>query len=303
MSIVEKAISKLQQARADRGSSATHAGIAATPREPLAPVAPLPAGDRPRRLITPARRVELDLELLRRHGLVAAAELAGRLTDQYRRIKWKLLARALGQETEAVPNGNLIMVASSVPNEGKTFTAINLALGIAMERDCTVLLIDADVAKAHLTRVLGLENQPGLTDLLAGGEIELAQAVVGTNIEGLALLPAGQRNREAPELFASRRMEELMAALAADDPNRIVLFDSSPVLATNESQVLGRLVGQILLIVRADDTPQPAVLETLDLLGRGKAISLVLNQVRWGFGGAYYGGYGYYDDEPDKNKS
>jgi protein-tyrosine kinase len=206
-----------------------------------------------------------------------------------------LLAKARGPE--AVPDGRLLMVTSSMPDEGKTFTAINLALGIAMEKDCTVLLVDADVAKAHVTQLLGLAHQPGLTDLLAGKELDPSQALIATNIEGLTVLPAGHLDAGAPELFASRRMSDLISRLAMDDPDRIVLFDSSPLLATNESQLLGRLVGQVLMVVRADHTPQPAVQEAIGMLDASKSISLVLNQVKGDFAAEYYGGYGHYNYE------
>jgi protein-tyrosine kinase len=291
VSIVEKAIAKLQQTHPERKVPAT---VVAPARETVAVKAPAPP-ERPRTAITSARRVTIDIERLRAQGFSPSPELANRMTDQYRRIKWRLLAKARGPE--AVPDGRLLMVTSSMPDEGKTFTAINLALGIAMEKDCTVLLVDADVAKAHVTQLLGLAHQPGLTDLLAGKELDPSQALVATNIEGLTVLPAGQRNAGAPELFASRRMSDLITQLAMDDPDRIVLFDSSPVLATNESQLLGRLVGQVLMVVRADHTPQPAVQEAIGMLDASKSISLVLNQVKGDFAAEYYGGYGHYSYE------
>lgn len=303
MSIVEKAISKLQAQR-ERAAPAPVAVV--TPSAAVgAPRMPAPqslrerpnAGMRERPAAGPRESVHIDIAKLRAAGLLPPEHAAARVTDEFRRIKWPLLATAFGRETQPVERGNLIMVASCVPDEGKTFTAVNLAMTIALERDCTVLLVDGDVAKPNISRVLGIEGRVGAIDAVASDIINAEDAVLETSVAGLCVLPAGQRNVRAPELYASQRMDQVAAELAAYDPNRVVIFDSSPILATNEAPLLARVVGQILVVVRANRTLQPLVREALALLDPAKSISLMLNQTDAGFGEYYGGYYGYEKDE------
>lgn len=295
MSIVEKAISKLQSAR----ERALPAPVGVGAPSSAAVTARMPGAHpvRERAGAAPRECVRLDMARLRTQGLLTPEHASARITDEFRRVKWPLLATAFGREAQPVERGNLIMIASCVPDEGKTFTAVNLAMTIALERDCTVLLVDADAAKPNISRDLGLEGRPGLVDALASDIANLEDAVLDTSVAGLCVLPAGQRNVRAPELFASQRMDQIAAELAAHDPNRVVIFDSSPLLATNEAHLLARVVGQILVVVRANHTLQPVVREALALLDPSKAISLMLNQTEPGFG-EYYGGY--YGYEPQK---
>jgi exopolysaccharide/PEP-CTERM locus tyrosine autokinase len=203
-----------------------------------------------------------------------------------------VLERAFKRDEGAVADGTLVMVTSALPGDGKTFTALNLALSIARERDSSVLLIDADVAKAHMSELLGIRGRPGLTELLEKPGMDPASVIQATDIDGLRVMAAGQRHDSLPELMASQRMRELTAQLAARNRDRVIIFDSSPLLATNESQVLAKLVGQILLVVRANGTPRNAVEEAVALLDRSKYVGVVLNQLRTLFGlGTYYSGH------------
>jgi exopolysaccharide/PEP-CTERM locus tyrosine autokinase len=218
------------------------------------------------------------------------------LTNQFRRLKWPVLDAAFGRSTASLERGNLVMVGSAMPNEGKTFTVLNLALNISLERDCSVVLVDADVTKSHVSRLLGVQNERGLIDLLQDGQGMLSDAMIDTDIDGLGIVPAGRASAHAPELLASRRMEELLVGESSRYPDRIFLFDSSPVLATNEAQVLARLVGQVLLVVRAAQTAQSAVQDALALLQGSRSIACVLNDVQGGLGSEYYS-YEYYGHE------
>lgn len=288
MSIVEKAIGKL---RSD--------ARAAVPVEPIRrPEVRSDGGERAQRVasfedcVSNAAPLHIDLEALRRTGALPPQDLERSIADEYRRIKWPLLDKAFGRDAPAVPDGNLVMVTSALPGDGKTFTALNLALSIARERDSSVLLIDADVAKAHVSELLGIRQRPGLTDLLDQPGANPADAILATDVDGLRVMAAGRRHEQIPEVMASQRMRDLIAELGARNRERVIIFDSSPLLATNESQVLAKLVGQVLMVVRANGTPRPAVEEAVALLDRNRAISVVLNQLRPLFGlGSYYSGY------------
>lgn len=240
-------------------------------------------------------RIVFDPAQLRANGLLAPDMEERRLAEQYRTIKRPLLRNADPRLDPPMHRGNIIMVASALSGEGKTFTCVNLCLSIARERDWSVVLVDADCSKPHLTRLFSAENEPGLIDLLRDRDLTFDSLVMPTDVPGLSLLPAGSRDTHASELLASKRMDELCTTLSAQQ-GRIVLFDSSPLLLTTEAAVLAANVGQVVVVVRANDTPQDAVKAALEKLDQTKAIGCVLNQ-SWGsveFGDGY-GSYGYGD--------
>ena len=202
------------------------------------------------------KRIAVDLAQFRANGLLAPDSEERRLAEQYRTIKRPLLRNADPTIDPEVPRGNLIAVASALSGEGKTFTCVNLCLSVARERDWSVLLVDGDCSKPQLTRLFSAEKEPGLIDLLRDSSESYERLVMPTDIPRLSLLPAGSRDVHATELLASKRMDELCTKLSADDPGRIVVFDSSPLLLTTEAGVLASKVGQIVLVVRANETPQ-----------------------------------------------
>lgn len=234
-------------------------------------------------------RVEIDFAALRAQGLLASDRHERVLADQYRAIKRPLLKNA--SSGELVPRGNVLMVASALPGEGKTFTAVNLCLSIAREQDWSVILVDGDCNKPHVTRLFGASHQPGLMDLLRDRSASFESLVMPTNLQGFAILPAGAHDERAAELLASSKMENLIAEISSADPRRMIVFDSPPLLLRPEAQVLGGHVGQILMVVHANKTPQRAVLAARDLLDPSKSINLLLNQVSARDGLASYGDY------------
>ncbi|HEX6996389.1 MAG TPA: hypothetical protein VF339_19825 [Gammaproteobacteria bacterium] len=236
--------------------------------------------------------VEIDFDALRAQGLLASERHERVLADEYRAIKRPLLKNA-SSGGELVPRGNVLMVASALPGEGKTFTAVNLALSIAREQDWSVILVDGDCNKPHVTRLFGASDQPGLMDLLRDRSASFESLVMPTNLQRFAILPAGARDERAAELLASSKMESLIAEISAADPRRMVVFDSPPLLLRPEAQVLGGHVGQVLMVVHANKTPHRAVLAARDRLDASKSINLLLNQVSARNGIAGYGDYYY----------
>jgi protein-tyrosine kinase len=294
MSIVEQALSKLQSRR--------HA-TAPAPQQPQE-IQPRPAPSReqlpglqPVRE-PPRRSVVIDYERLKQHQMLPGDSEQHVVRDEFRRIKWPILDAAFGKSDKRIQDGNLLLVSSAVSGEGKSFVSLNLAFSLALERDCSVLLVDADLAKAHLSQLMGVHHEMGLTDLLADETLKPSDLIVGTDLEGLRLLPAGRSNPHGPELLASRRMQAIMDWLRHEYSNAIVLFDSSPLLATNEAQVLSHSVGHVLLVVQANRTPQALVMEMLNLLDEKVVTSCVLNQVS-GIGSGYHGGYYKYGDRSE----
>ncbi len=246
------------------------------------------------------RILHVDRAALREAGLLAPQSQERRLAEEYRQIKRPLLANADGRSGLEVPDATLIMVTSAVPNDGKTFTCINLSLSMAREKDHHVVLVDGDVANPELSRLFGVQGEPGLLDFLRNTDMRLEDCVVATDVPGLSLLPAGQRDEDATELLASQRMELLMDSLKAIDPPPIALFDSAPLLMATESVALAAHVGQIVVVVKEGRTTQQQVQRAVEILDPDKALSLILNQVEstgdWLAYGATYGQYGYGQD-------
>jgi len=226
------------------------------------------------------KRVELDLAHMRDSGMVTAAGGRTMLVEDFRIIKRPLIKRAFEQRGPGDKPGNLIMITSSLPGEGKTYCAINLAMSIAMELDHTVLLVDADVARPSVLRVLGLPAQRGLMDILLDDKTDLADVMLRTNVDTLSILPAGTSSPRATELLASQTMSSFVAEIANRYPDRIVIFDSPPLLLTSEAHVLASLMGQIVLVVESETTTQHAVKESLRQLEGCSNVNLIYNKTR-----------------------
>jgi receptor protein-tyrosine kinase len=241
-------------------------------------------------------RIEIDLERLKARGFVTPDAPKSQIADEFRVIKRPIIHNARRTAASAIRNGNLIMVTSALPGEGKTFTAVNLALSVAMELDTTVLLVDGDVAHPELPRVLGTPASPGLLELLTTNELDVSDAIVRTNVDNLSILPAGAHHRRATELLASEQMAIVLHELATRYPDRIVIFDSPPLLPTTEARALALHMGQIVMVVAADSTRQHAVNLALATIENCDIVLMMLNKADKTDVGTYYGYYA--DDEP-----
>lgn len=236
------------------------------------------------------RQVELDLARLHTRGFITPESAKSQIADEFRVLKRPLLRNALGKAR--VRNGNLLMVTSALPGEGKTFTSVNLALSIAMEIDSTVLLVDGDVAHPSIPGLLGVPHGPGLLDLLTRDDVDFADALIRTNVDKLTLLPAGSRHRRSTELLASEQMANLLRELASRYSDRVIIFDSPPLLATTEARVLATHMGQIVMVVAADATSQHAVNQALATVENCDVVLMALNKASRTDVGTYYGYYG-----------
>lgn len=268
------------------------------PREP----APLSRPDLETAPVAPARpntpppveggHAPIDLQLLREAGFIIPGAPPSALSEEFRLIKRQILLKAFGSHNaKPVERGRLALVCSAQPNEGKTFCAINLALSMASESDLEVLLVDADVAKPEILSSLGLPGSLGLMDALADPAIDAESLVIRTDIANLAVLPAGRQSNSDTELLASARTRAVIDALAAKNPRRIVLFDSAPALAASPASVLAMHVGQVLLVVRADQTTEGELRDTLTLIDSCPVIQLMLNAVTFSGSNRKFGSY------------
>ncbi|HEX9932156.1 MAG TPA: exopolysaccharide biosynthesis protein [Allosphingosinicella sp.] len=280
--------------------------IAPAPEPVAAPVpapapAPEPAAEAPepiakapppaRRIAVPGRSAEVDRARLREAGFVVPEAGATALAEELRLVKRQLLLAAAARKGVSEEKSRIILVSSAQPDEGKTFCAVNLALSLASERDIEVLLVDGDVSQPAIPGLLGLEPGAGLIDALADPAVDAESLIVRTDIEGLSILPAGNNANNVPELLASARTSEVLGALAAADPRRIILIDSPPVLMASPAGILAGHVGQALVVVRADRTTESDLKETVGLLSACDRIGLVLNGAGFAASGRRYGQY------------
>lgn len=292
LSLIERAVERMgtrpkPKIPPDNTEAVTLSSIPST--EPLQPPRMPPPADEE----SPSSYVQLDIQHLKVEGCITPDTGRSRLAEEYRMIKRPILINAFGKDAALVPDGNMIMVTSTYPGEGKTFTAVNLAMSITQEMDKTVLLVDADVGRSRIHRMLGTPDSPGLMDLLLDENLDMADAMVRTSIPNLRVLPKGRSHPRATELLASNAMADLTRELASRYPDRMVIFDSPPLLITSESVVLASHMGQIVFVVEANQTSQGAVKEALALLDDSKPIGLVLNKARKIITSDYYG-YGSY---------
>lgn len=219
----------------------------------------------------------LDLARLERAGYLVPTQTRSALAEEFRCIKRPLLKNARSPDS-AAKRLSLIMVTSAFPRDGKTFCAINLAMSMATEIDTSVLLVDADVLRGELLQRLGIEAKKGLLDVLADPSLDLAKVVLKTNVPKLSILPAGTRSHMSTELLASEAMESLLVSLAARYPDRVVIFDSPPLLVTNEAKVLAGRIGQVVLVVAASATPRSAVAQAFAAVEQCPVVMSVLNK-------------------------
>ncbi|HKO89271.1 MAG TPA: XrtA-associated tyrosine autokinase [Burkholderiales bacterium] len=239
------------------------------------------------------RQITIDVARLAAMGFLTPDAPHSALANEYRVIKRPLLANAQGKSAVPVKNGNLIMVSSAMPGEGKSFSALNLAMSIATELDSTVLLIDADVANPTLLRILGLPPAKGLMDVLTDRSLNVGDVIMRTNVEKLSILPAGMPHQRATELLASDSMTRMLSEMAARYSDRILIFDSPPLLPTTESRVLATHMGQIVVVVEAEITTHGKLKQALSQLETCPVVMTMLNKAPRSEVGQYYGYYGY----------
>jgi exopolysaccharide/PEP-CTERM locus tyrosine autokinase len=256
---------------------------AAIEQEPLELAAPFER--------SPARLSKVDRASLREGGFILPDAPVGSLAEEFRIVKRQLLQAASGKTGIPEDKRQTILVCSAGENEGKTFCAVNLAISMANEKDLEVLLVDGDFSKPEILSVLGLEGGPGLIDAIADPDLDPESLIIQTDVERLSVLPAGQQANNVSELLASKRTRQVMDALTADHPKRIVIFDSPPALMASPASILAGKVGQVMMVVRADQTTESELREAVGLLSGCENISLMLNAAGYAATGRRFGSY------------
>lgn len=294
MSLIERALQKAQDSRRREPSPS----IAVTSPVVIAADGTAPAAaEHP--VFHAASAIALPRQLLLDRGLLPPRTFERRILNQYRRIKRALLATALGRDAPSTAFSRSILVASAIPGEGKTFTSLNLALSLALENDLTVLLVDGDVAKRELTQVLGTTDRKGLLELAADPDASTDEIIVATDEPRLFFMPAGQPRDNTPELLGSTRLAMAVKDLLAQRPRCAIVFDSPPLLLASEARSLLPVTGQVLMVVKAGETPRRLVTDAILSIDAERPISLLLNQSYGGDEHGDYYGYPYPAVAPD----
>lgn len=240
--------------------------------------------------------LEINIQALRAAGFVTANDPESKLVHEFRIIKRPIIRNARMKGPATIKNGNLIMVTSALPGEGKSFCALNLAMSIAMEVDTTVLLVDADVVAPGVPELLGIAPTKGLMDVLTKKELDIGDVLHRTNVDRLSVILAGTQELSAAELLASEAMAALLDEVSSRYSDRIIIFDSPPLLATTESRVLANHMGQIVLVVEADKTTQGDLEKALETIEGCDVVMMLLNKATdpdLAAHGEYGYGYGY----------
>jgi receptor protein-tyrosine kinase len=256
------------------------------PAQPMAPImsertsaaaepAPRPAAPA---AVPPANQVRLDFRALRQNGMITPDNMVSGISNEYRAIKRRLMQKVRDPQTRSTVN-NLVMVTSSLPGEGKTFSSVNLAMSLAAERGLQVLLIDADVIKPSVGNVFINPSPVGLTDYLTGRVTRISQVLHRcVEVPNLSVIFAGKTTNDGPELLSSGRMAELCREMSARYPDRVVVLDTSPVLASAEPAVLANYVHHAIMVVASNHAARYQVRRALESIATCRNVSLLFNK-------------------------
>jgi receptor protein-tyrosine kinase len=266
------------------------AGVTAIQAKPMAP-----ANTDGLRTGPSVKQICLDFRALRQSGMITPDNMSSALSNEFRGIKRKLLQRVRDPKTRAAVN-NLVMITSSLPGEGKTFTSINLAMSLAAERGLRVLLVDADVIRPAVGNMFVSPPSEGLTDLLSGKLKQVSDVLHHcVDIPNLSVIFSGNPKKNSAELISSGQMANLCRELSARYPDRVIVLDTPPVLASSEPAILATYVHQLIMVVSAAQTDKHELRKALEAVSSCQNVSLLFNKApRWNETeyNSYYG-YGY----------
>ncbi len=295
MSTIEKALAKQKQAEEKKGT-ASAATVNDVEQEKSIPAEAEASRENNSNSGIANKTLYFPLEQLDQKGYVSLSSKRKLINEELRAIKRKVLQNAFGGLSKTLAGANLVTVTSTRPGEGKSFSAINLALSIALEQDKTVLLVDADVLKPSLSKKLGVQHdtEAGLMEFLLDEVTDVTDIMYNTNVENLRFIPAGRPSHLSTELLASEKMAMLAKEFVTRYPDRIVVMDAPPLLGINETAVLANLAGQVLVVVEEEHTHLSELKQAVEQIDEDKAVGFIMNKAKkqssttgYGYGYAY----------------
>jgi non-specific protein-tyrosine kinase len=260
---LRKAVEKAKKAHQEAKQPVSHQKTP-VPDETKAPAEWVPP------VYSESRSLELDSQKLSENRCVCIFPEAPEI-DYYRllRTQIQLLCREKGWNT--------VMITSVQPGEGKTLTAINLAITFSKELNQTVLLVDCDLRRQTIHKYLGFTGDKGLIDYLMY-DIPLKDLIIWPGIAKLTLISGGRTIQDSTELVGSPRMKDLVAEMKNRYEDRYVFFDVPPIMSGADTIAFAPLVDGVLMVVEAERTPLPEVRKALELIPDEKILGLVLNR-------------------------
>jgi len=213
----------------------------------------------------PRSNAEVDRSVI---TITAPASVAA---DQFRALYFRL------ERLKQVRPLKLLAITSAVAGEGKTLTAVNLALAAARANaDRRVLLVDADLRRGQVAELLGFRRTPGLKELLED-EVEIGYALRRFQGERLVVVPCGATSTEPTGALASQGMRKLLESVRAHFDE--VYLDVPPVLPFADAAIVGGLADGVLLVIRANHTPARHVRQAVETLAGAPIVGCVLNRL------------------------
>lgn len=242
----------------------------------------------------PTRPVRIDWDVLAAAGLAVGQTTRTRIAEEYRIAAGRVLRAVRASYAPGRGAGNVVMITSARPGEGKSFNALNLAGSLAQHTPRNIILVDVDAKERPISADLGLDEQPGLLDLAADPSLRAEDLVLQTAIPRLSFLPIGSRQAHAPDLAAASPVTALVERLARRFPNHLLLLDAPPCLSTSDPSTFASIVGLIVMIVEAEKTQRSEVMAALDLVRACENVMLMLNKIKlttsYTFGAYHYFG-------------
>jgi len=205
------------------------------------------------------------------HNIITLAADHNGIKEQFKLFKTQILTKT------QIAGDRTILITSCTDGEGKTFTAINLAIMLAKEVDQTVLLVDVNLKHPSIMRVLGIQTQGGLTDYLLNGK-PLTELLICPGIEKLSLLPAGNAVERSSEMLGSLKMQDLIAEMKSRYQDRYIFFDGPSILTSVDTLVLSKYIDRTLLVVESGKVSPEQLSEAINLIGEDKILGTILNK-------------------------
>jgi protein-tyrosine kinase len=229
-----------------------------------------PLQDKPLKPVYSSTKViQCDADLLHRNRVVSVCT-----RDEADRLK---ILRTQILNTMSEEGKNTLMITSANAGEGKTLTAINLAISFSHQFNKTVLLVDGSIKKPAIHKYMGLEDGPGFADCLVGKK-SMTDGLVNPGMDRIVILRGGTPHTNSAELLGSEKMKALLREMKERYPERFIIFDTSSVLTSADPLVLANLVDGILLVVEAEKTKKEDVLKALEMFKNKPVIGTVFNK-------------------------
>ncbi|MFP4055889.1 MAG: CpsD/CapB family tyrosine-protein kinase [Candidatus Brocadiia bacterium] len=205
------------------------------------------------------------------------------LTESFRRLKAMIRGLPGGDKLRT------ITMTSAGKGEGKSTTALNLAVAMCQDFDSRIAIVDADLRRPRVHRLLGMTPRRGLSDVLSG-EVVPEDVLITNSIPRLTILPGGRSSKSPAEMLASPRMRQLVEELKSRFD--FIIFDTPPVLTVADAIVMGPLTDGVILVIQAGKVRKKPIQRAVELLHNSKILGFVLN--RGDLVLSHYG-YRYYD--------